>query len=69
MTSSDLGKYGKITGGEREKLGAELAQVYQSGTSVRAIAEDRGRSYGWVHKLLEEAGVTFRPRGGVQKEA
>ena len=27
----------------------------------------RGRSYGFVHKLLEEAGVTFRRRGGIRR--
>lgn len=42
----------------------ELAtEFYGDGRSVREIARKLGRSYGYVHKLLAEAGVEFRPRG------
>lgn len=38
-------------------------QRYQAGESMRAIAADTGRSYGYVRKLLVLAGATIRPRG------
>ena len=38
-------------------------QRYQAGESMRAIAADTGRSYGYVRKLLILAGATIRPRG------
>lgn len=45
----------------------ELAAHYRAGKSVRVLAHTYGRSYGMVHRLLSEAGVEFRPRGGNQK--
>jgi len=38
--------------------------MYEKGTSVRAIAEKTGRSYGYVLRTLTEAGVTIRGRSG-----
>ncbi|MEV4115082.1 helix-turn-helix domain-containing protein [Nonomuraea sp. NPDC049695] len=37
---------------------------YQAGESIRALALSIGRSYGFIHALLEEAGAEIRHRGG-----
>lgn len=59
----------RIVGAERQALAAAVAERYAAGGSVREIAESIGRSYGFVHRLLEEAGVTLRSRGGNQRSA
>ncbi|MFF3698970.1 helix-turn-helix domain-containing protein [Streptomyces sp. NPDC002221] len=59
-----MSKGKRITGAARNQLTDELAKAYASGQSIRAIAVDTGRSYGFVHRLLTEAGVTLRGRGG-----
>lgn len=59
-----LGPGSRITGEARETLAGQLCQRYQAGESIRAIAADLGRSYGFVQTLLREAGVTLRTRGG-----
>lgn len=43
---------------------AELAEQYRQGAAVRAIAAQKGVSYGTIHFRLWRAGVVFRPRGG-----
>ncbi|WP_351234229.1 helix-turn-helix domain-containing protein [Streptomyces sp. NPDC002133] len=53
-------------GPDRDKLAAELKSKYDAGKSIRALAQETGRSYGGVHRLLEDAGATFRSRGGDQ---
>ena len=59
-----------ITGGAREELADAFAGEYREGRSIRAIAEAHGRSYGFVHRLLGEAGGPRRARGGdVRTEA
>ncbi|MFF1595005.1 helix-turn-helix domain-containing protein [Streptomyces sp. NPDC058286] len=58
----DKGK--RITGAERDKIAAELKASYEGGASIRSIAESTGRSYGFVHRILTEAGATLRGRGG-----
>ena len=54
---------GRIAGEARTQLGADLAAQYEQGTPIRSLAESSGRSYGFIHQLLTEAGVTLRPRG------
>ncbi|MDX3772085.1 MULTISPECIES: helix-turn-helix domain-containing protein [unclassified Streptomyces] len=39
----------------------------EGGASIRAIADAHGRSYGFVHRMLSEAGVTLRGRGGATR--
>lgn len=56
-----------LTGEAREALAEQLAARYRAGESVRVLAASTRRSYGMVHRLLEEAGVEFRPRGGNHK--
>ncbi|MEE1789384.1 helix-turn-helix domain-containing protein, partial [Streptomyces sp. BE308] len=40
---------------------------YDSGASIRALAEETGRSYGFVHRMLSESGGTLRGRGGAPR--
>lgn len=64
---ADLKKGSRITGGERDKLAGELKRKYDAGQSIRALAESTGRSYGFVHRILSESGVTLRGRGGATR--
>jgi predicted transcriptional regulator len=57
-------KGARITGAERERLASTLRKNYEKGASLRELAERTGRSYGFVHRMLTEAGVTLRARGG-----
>jgi Helix-turn-helix domain len=57
-------KGARIIGPARDTLTAELVRKYDNGASIRQLAQDTGRSYGFVHGLLAEAGVTLRGRGG-----
>jgi DNA-directed RNA polymerase specialized sigma24 family protein len=43
---------------------AEIVRSYVDGKPIRAIAADFGRSYGTVHRVLTDAGVTMRGRNG-----
>lgn len=63
----DLTRSEQITGRERDRLAALLAQRYLAGASIRALATESGRSFGWVRTLLLEAGVELRSRGGDQR--
>ncbi|MFI5592937.1 helix-turn-helix domain-containing protein [Amycolatopsis sp. NPDC051758] len=37
---------------------------YESGSTVREVAVLNGMSYGKIYRLLQEVGVSRRPRGG-----
>lgn len=62
-----LKKGARITGAERTKLANELKKAYDKGRSIRELAETHGRSYGFVHRVLSESGVTLRGRGGATR--
>jgi hypothetical protein len=62
-----LKKGARITGSERTKLAADLKKAYDKGTSIRELADKHGRSYGFVHRVLSESGVTLRGRGGATR--
>ncbi|MFI6497156.1 helix-turn-helix domain-containing protein [Nonomuraea typhae] len=62
-------KYLRVAGAERETLKADLKRRYVAGESIRGLSISTGRSYGFVHRLLEEAGAPLRPRGGNQRPA
>lgn len=64
---AELKKGSRVTGNERGKLAGELKQKYESGQSIRLLAESSGRSYGFVHRILSESGVTLRGRGGATR--
>jgi hypothetical protein len=51
---------------QRHKIGSDLLRRYEQGRSVREICAETGYSIGRVRRLLLEAGVTFRARGGAQ---
>lgn len=67
--STKLPKGSRITGENRQDLAASLVERYNRGESIRALADDIGRSYGFVHGVLSEAGVTMRSRGGATRGA
>ncbi|GAB2466522.1 helix-turn-helix domain-containing protein [Jatrophihabitans fulvus] len=62
-----LKKGARITGAERTKLAGDLRKAYDKGKSIRELAETHGRSYGFVHRVLSESGVTLRGRGGATR--
>ncbi|GAA4034987.1 helix-turn-helix domain-containing protein [Allokutzneria multivorans] len=64
---ADLKKGARITGTARDKLAADLKKKYEKGASIRSLAESTGRSYGFVHRVLSESGVTLRGRGGATR--
>ncbi len=66
-TMATLKKGARITGSERNKLASELKKQYDKGRSIRELADSHGRSYGFVHRVLSESGVTLRGRGGATR--
>ncbi len=62
-----LKKGARITGSERTKLANDLKKAYDKGKSIRELADSHGRSYGFVHRVLSESGVTLRGRGGATR--
>ncbi len=60
-------KGARITGSARDKLTADLRRKYEKGLSIRALADGTGRSYGFVHRLLVDANVPLRGRGGATR--
>ncbi|MER5984309.1 MULTISPECIES: helix-turn-helix domain-containing protein [unclassified Streptomyces] len=58
----------QITGDARRKLAADFKKKYDAGASVRAISDEQGKSYGFVHTLLGEAETTMRGRGGALRK-
>jgi transposase len=57
----------QVRGAERRELTERVVREYEKGQSIRDIASTIGRSYGFVHRLLTEGGVTLRTRGGARK--
>ena len=64
---AELGKGRRVQGGERDKLTNDLKKKYLAGASIRDLAASTGRSYGFIHRLLSEGGVTLRGRGGATR--
>jgi DNA polymerase III epsilon subunit-like protein len=65
MTADQKGR--RIVGSERAEMAKDLAKRYAAGIGIRALAAEINRSYGFVHDVLIEAGVTLRQRGGARK--
>ncbi len=61
----DKGK--QITGAAREEFAARFQAAYEGGASIRALARAHGRSYGTMHRILTQAGVVLRGRGGATR--
>lgn len=66
---TETAKGKRITGNDRDKLARELRRKYDSGQSIRTLADSYGRSYGFVHRVLLESGATMRGRGGATRGA
>jgi hypothetical protein len=64
---AELVKGRRVSGSERDKLTADLKKKYAAGASIRELAAQTGRSYGFVHRLLSDADVTLRGRGGATR--
>lgn len=63
-----LRRYEHAYGPTRDGVREEVARRYKDGETVRSIANDLGRSYGFVHRLLVESkDVEFRSRGARPK--
>jgi hypothetical protein len=62
-----LKKGTRVTGADRAKLASDLKKRYDSGESIRSLAASTGRSYGFVHRILTENGVSLRGRGGATR--
>ena len=64
----ELKKGSRVTGGDRDTLTQQLKKRYEGGASIRALAEESGRSYGFVHRILSESGATLLGRGGATRK-
>ncbi|MGZ6804591.1 MAG: helix-turn-helix domain-containing protein [Nocardioidaceae bacterium] len=64
----ELKKGTRVTGGDRDDLSKQLKHRYEGGASIRALAEESGRSYGFVHRILSESGASLRGRGGATRK-
>ncbi len=62
MTATRTRSY--IVGAERAALARDITARYIAGASIRSLATRYDLSYGFVHTLVSESGVPFRPRGG-----
>lgn len=60
-------KGARVTGADRDQLATELKRRYTEGASIRSLAADTGRSYGFVHRILTENEVSLRSRGGATR--
>lgn len=67
MTNVPAHKSARITGPDRVRLAAEVCQKYRNGESIRTLAAETGRSYGFVHGLLVDSSVPLRGRGGATR--
>ena len=57
----------RVTGADRTKLASDLKKRYDGGESIRSLAASTNRSYGFVHRILTESGVSLRGRGGATR--
>jgi predicted transcriptional regulator len=67
--AENLRRGARVTGPDRSKLASDLAERYGAGESIRSLASSTGRSYGFIHRMLTEIGVTLRSRGGAPKRS
>ena len=66
--STTLRKGTRVTGEDRSRLATDLRNRYAAGESIRSLATSTGRSYGFIHRILTEAGVALRGRGGATRK-
>ena len=60
-------KGARLTGDDRTRMAETVTSLYGQGKSIRDISAETGRSYGFVHRVLSETGVTLRGRGGATR--
>jgi hypothetical protein len=60
-------KHAHVRGEERRQVADDFAARYTRGESIRNLAASSNRSYGFVHRILSQSGVTFRGRGNVNR--
>ena len=66
--AENLRKGTRVTGPERAQMATDLKNRYDAGESIRSLASSTGRSYGFIHRILTETGVTLRSRGGAPRK-
>jgi hypothetical protein len=54
----------RVSGADRITMATDLKTRYDAGESIRSLATATGRSYGFIHRILTETGVSLRGRGG-----
>lgn len=64
MAATKEVQYHQVRGKDRTKLKNDLKKRYRKGASIRQLAEEEGKSYGFIHRLLQEASTQLRSRGG-----
>ncbi|MHB8452477.1 MAG: helix-turn-helix domain-containing protein [Mycobacteriales bacterium] len=64
METPALRRGERVSAAERSRLGRELLAQYNQGRSIRELCQTTGYSIGRVRRLLIDAGVKFRSRGG-----
>ncbi|MGH3098667.1 MAG: helix-turn-helix domain-containing protein [Streptosporangiales bacterium] len=65
---AEVRKGSRISGEARDQMATEMRRRYEEeGWSIRRIAADVNRSYGFVHRVLSESGVPLRGRGGATR--
>ena len=57
----------RITGSARKELEDSLVTKYEAGTSIRTLASEIDKSYGFVHGILVASGTALRGRGGATR--
>ena len=62
-----LVKSARILGTDRTRLTREISKQYANGASIRTLAGQYGRSYGFIHRLLTESDTVLRRRGGTAR--
>ena len=68
-TTTALPRGRHLTEKQRAAAVKHAARRYRQNASIRLIAQEMGRSYGFVHRLLTDAGIQLRPRGGSNNTA
>jgi transposase len=61
---TEIKKGARLTGEDRTRMSERVLAQYSEGHSIREIAQETGRSYGFVHRVLSESDVALRGRGG-----
>lgn len=65
----ELTKGQRVSGSDRKKLAKDLKMRYEGGASIRELAGDLSRSYGFVHRMLKDEGAKLRGRGGATRKS